>query len=342
MSDGPLLTVPRRRFLTGAAALGGLAALGAPAIVRAQGTKPRVYMMLFRGWEDACDGFRDYLIARGLDVQMTIGNADREGSNVPKLVAEAKAMRPDLVYIWGTNTAALALGPWDHPDPARYLTDIPVVFNIVTEPVGNGIIPSLEHPGRNATGTLYVVPIDIQLRTIASYKPFKRLGIIYNPLERNSILTVAALKPELDKIGGTLLDRPVPVADGEPVSEGMSTMIKQLKDDGADWLYIPPDTFLQQHRNLLTNGALQCGLPAFTSTEPYIRDGNALFGLVCRYYNIGQFTGRKAEQILREGAKPEDLPVETLNRFSLLVNMRAANKLKLYPPMNMLRYAEAV
>jgi len=341
VSAGPLLTLPRRRFLTGAAALGGLA-LGAPAIVRAQSARPRIYMMLFRGWEDACDGFRDYLVSRNLDVEMTIGDADRESAAVPGLVAAAKAMRPDLVYIWGTNTAALALGPWDAPDPDRYITDIPAVFNIVTEPVGNGIIQSLEHPGRNATGTLYVVPIDIQLRTIASYKPFRRLGIIYNPLERNSILTVGALKTELAKLGGTLLDRPVPVVDGEPVATGMSAAVKQLKDDGADWLYIPPDTFLQQHRNLLTNSALQVGLPAFTSTEPYIRDANALFGLVCRYYNIGQFTGRKAEQILREGAKPGDLPVETLNRFSLLVNMRAATKLNLYPPMNMLRYAEAV
>jgi putative ABC transport system substrate-binding protein len=341
MSPAPLVMLPRRRFLAGAAALGGLA-LGAPAIVRAQGSRPRIYMMLFRGWEDACDGFRDYLISRGLDVEMTIGNADREAGAVPGLVAAAKALRPDLVYIWGTNTAALALGPWDAPDPTPYLTDIPAVFNIVTEPVGNRIIPSLEHPGRNATGTLYVVPIDIQLRTIASYKPFKRLGIIYNPLERNSILTVDALKTELAKLGGELIESPVRIADGEPVVAGLSELVKRLKDDGADWLYIPPDTFLQQHRNLLTNSALQAGLPAFTSTEPYIRDSNALFGLVCRYYNIGQFTGRKAEQILREGAKPSELPVETLNRFSLLVNMRAANKLKLYPPMNMLRYAEAV
>ena len=333
----------RRKFLIqGAGALGGLALAGAPAIVRAQGSRPRIYMMLFRGWEDACDGFRDYLISRGLDVEMTIGDANRESSAIPGLVAAAKAMKPDLVYVWGTNTAALALGPWDAPDPTRYLTDVPAVFNIVAEPVGNRIIPSLEHPGRNVTGTLYVVPIDIQLRAIASYKPFKRLGIIYNPLERNSILTVEALKTELAKLGGELIDSPVPVIDGEPVSVGLSDLVKQLKDNGADWLYISPDTFLQQHRNLLTHSALEVGLPAFTSTEPFIRDSNALFGLVCRYYNIGQFTGRKAEQILREGAKTGDLPVETLNRYSLLVNMRAANRLKLYPPMNMLRYAEAV
>ena len=68
---------------------------------------------------------------------------------------------------------------------------------------------------------------------------------------------------------------------------------------------------------------------------------NALVGLVCRYYNIGAFTAFKAEQILAQGRPASSIPVETLNRFSLIVRFQTAQSLRFYPPMSMVRYAEA-
>ena len=321
----------------------GLAALATPTILRASPDRPRIYMMLYRGWEDACDGFRDYLRSRGIDAELIIRNADESVARVPAMVAEAKAMRPDLVYVWGTSTTRAALGRWDEPDPATYLDDIPAVFNIVIDPVGNQIVPALDHPGRNATGTLYVVPIDIQLRSIASYKPFKRIGITYNPLERNSVLTADHLREALPKFGAELVAAPVGLdAKGAPDAGTLADRVHELAAQRCDWLYIAPDTFLQLYRAVLMDTALAAGLPTFTSTEPFIRGANGLFGLVCRYYSVGQFTARKAEQILREKMRPADIPIEALNRFSLLVNMKVARQLDLYPPMSMLRVLETV
>ena len=60
-----------------------------------------------------------------------------------------------------------------------------------------------------------------------------------------------------------------------------------------------------------------------------------------RYYAVGQFTGYKAEQILN-GADPATIPVEPLARFSLIVNLHTATRLKFYPPLSLLRYAETV
>ena len=329
----------RRRSVLRAAA--GL--LATPALVRAETGRKRIYMMLYRGWEDACDGFRDYLRAQGLAADFIIRSADQTVAKVADMVAEAKSMQPDLVYIWGTGTAIAALGPWDRPDPARNITDIPAVFNIVIDPVGNGIVRSLEHTGRNATGTTYVAPILVQLRTMASYKPFKRIGIVYNPQEQNSVQTVASLRAALPELGGELVDRPVAMnAAGAPDPSSIPDKLRELVAAGCDWLYIAPDTFLLLHRALLTQTAVSLRLPSFAPTELYIRDGDALFGLVCRYYNIGQFTGLKAEQILRGGKPADSIPVETLGRFNLLGNMRAAKALELYPPLSMLRVLETV
>jgi len=315
---------------------------GSPALLHA-GQRRRIAMILFRGWEDACEGFRAYLDSRGLDAELIVRDVDRDRSRIPGIVAEVKEMRPDLVYVWGTTTAVETLGPWDAPDRDRFITDIPAVFNIVTEPVGNGIIRSLAEPGRNATGTLYIVPVDIQLRAMASYLPFRKIGLVYNPQERNSLLTIAGLEEQAPVMGFELMALPATLdGAGRPSGDSIPGLLEQIARWGADWLYIPPDSFLQANRAVLTDTALALGLPSFTSTEPYIRTAGALFGLVCRYYTIGQFTAAKAERILRDGVPPAAIPVETLNRFSLLVNMDAARRLDRFPPMNILRIAEVV
>ena len=70
--------------------------------------------------------------------------------------------------------------------------------------------------------------------------------------------------------------------------------------------------------------------------------GAALTGLVSRYYSVGQLAGAKALVILVAGKSPAQVPVETLKRFSLLVNMQVARSLRLYPPIDMLNYAEVI
>ena len=64
--------------------------------------------------------------------------------------------------------------------------------------------------------------------------------------------------------------------------------------------------------------------------------------LISRYYSLGQLTAYKAEQILVDGVAPEAIPIETLKRFSLIINMPLARELKLYPPLAMLNYAEVI
>lgn len=333
--------LPGRRVVLGAA--GGLAVLGAPTILRAAVDRPRIYMMLYRGWEDACDGFRDYLRTRGVDADLIIRSADQSVARIPDMVAEANAMRPNLVYIWGTSTATAALGRWDEAESDKRLTSIPAVFNIVINPVGNNIVPSLAHPNRNATGTLYVAPIDVQLRTIASYRPFRRLGITYNPLERNSVLTVETLREAMPQFKAELITAPVGLTpEGLPDPASIPDRVRSLAAQGCDWMYVAPDTFLLIHRTVLMDTALAAGLPSFTSTEPFIRGASGLLGLVCRYYSVGQFTAQKAEQILRNKQSPGSIPIEPLDRFTLLVNMNVAHQLKLYPPMSMLHTLETV
>lgn len=336
-----MMRIDRRRLL-----VAGSAAVAVPYLSRAhaEGRPPRIYMMLFRGWEEACDGFRDFFKSREIAVDLIVRDARQTRAGIDEMVREAKQMRPDLVYLWGTTTAVVALGPWNTTETDRYITDIPCVFNIVTEPVANGIVQSLENPGRNATGTLYIVPADIQMRTMAAYRPFKRFGAVFSPLETNSIQMLRAMQQVASDTGTILMERPLAMEPGTRVISvpSLRDNLAALKAEGAEWIYIPPDTALQDRRMELTEMALELGLPTFAASERFVSFANALTGLVCRYYNIGQFTAYKANRILRQGRRPQDIPVETLNRFSFMINMRTANRLKFYPPLRMFRYAETV
>jgi putative ABC transport system substrate-binding protein len=122
--------------------------------------------------------------------------------------------------------------------------------------------------------------------------------------------------------------------------EGAPQMIRDLKALKAEWLYLPPDSYLgTQAKQFVIPAAMEAGLPTFASTEQLMETG-ALSGLVSRYHSIGQFTAYKVEQILLNRIPASRVPVETLTRFSLQVNLQTAEALKLPPPLPMFNYAE--
>lgn len=317
-------------------------ALAAPGVARAQNRPRRILMLLFRGWEEACDGFRDYFAVRHRPVDLIVRNAQEDLTRVPDMVREAQAMQPDLVYLWGTTLAMAALGPWDAHDPARHLTGMPVVFNIVTDPVRNRVVRTRTEPGRPVTGTEYIAPVAVQLGAMASYRPFRRAAALFNPREGNSVVTLEDMNELLAARGATLDRLPVPLVEGRPQADAIPGLVARAREGGAEWLYIPPDTFLNEHRVALTAAALREGLPSFSASERFVAFANALAGLVSRYYSVGAFTAFKAEQILFGGVAPGAIPVETLSRFSYLVRMDTARQLRAYPPVSLLRIAEAV
>jgi putative tryptophan/tyrosine transport system substrate-binding protein len=274
-------------------------------------------------------------------VELIIRDAALDKSKLPGFVAEAKALKPDLVFTWGTTVSEEMLGRYDSVDPDKNITDIPAVFAVVSQPVG-GVVPSLESSGRNITGTLYLVSVETHVNLIQSYRPIKRLGMIYNPMERNSQVWAAQLSAAGKAAGIDVVTLPVDVANGEPVASTIPEKVAELKAARVDFLYIPPDTFLVIHRDALTQAALDLKVPTFAAAENPVITSKALFGGVYRYYTVGQLTAYKAEQILVRKIPPKDIPVEAPRRLSVLINMPVVRQLGLYPPMNLLGIAEVI
>jgi putative tryptophan/tyrosine transport system substrate-binding protein len=320
--------------------------IAAPAATRADppaaGARPfRILAIAYRGRTDVERGFADYLAERHIPVEIDYRDLALDTKRLPGLVDEIRRTRPDLILTWGTPVTLGIAGPWDRTDPQRHILDIPIVFAVVAAPVSAHIVPDLRSSGRNLTGVSHVAAIAIQIQAMSAYRPFHSLGTIYTPTEPNSQAVLEELRALGRRQGFAVQARPFRIdSAGRASADDARALIQGIKRAGAQWLYLPPDSFLtQQARASVLPAALDAGLPTFASTEALMSAG-ALAGLVSRYYTVGQFAAYKAEQILVGKVQPRRIPVETLSRFSLQIDLRVARRLNLLPPLGMLNYAE--
>ncbi len=340
----------RRAWITAAVA----ATLPASALALANGQEPsarrtaarpyRIYAITFRGMTEVEKGFEEYFASRKIPVQITYRDLNRDATRMPGFLDEIRATRPDLIYTWGTSVTLGVLGPYDGVNPKQHITDIPVVFTLVASPTLAKIVSAQEPVSRpNVTGVIHVAPVAAQLKGMAAYRPFKTLGVLYTPTEKNSVAVLEEIRKLGRERGFDTVERTFRLdANRKVIADGAADLVRELKEGKAQWLYLPPDSFLGTlAQDVIIPAAMEAGLPTFASTEQLMQAG-ALTGLVSRYYSVGQFTAHKAEQILVGKQAAATIPIETLKRFSYQVRISAAERLKLPPPLPMLNYAEII
>jgi putative ABC transport system substrate-binding protein len=301
-------------------------------------------MVLPREEQNLEAGFRDYLAKRGIPVRIEVVRFSGRDEDRAALVAQVRKLSPDLIYSWGTGTTLALAGKWDAPASSDSIRDVPIVFTEVTDPVGAGILKQLSPPGRNVTGVSHVAPLQVQMSALRSYRPFTKLGYIVNPKEPNTQLVLDALRKLAPSMKFEVVDEKVPLdAAGNPEANALPAIVQRIAAKKVDFLYIGPSTFLAfTNRDLLTQAALDAKLPTFCATESIVRRAKCMFGLFSNGSNVGRFAGFKAAQILADHVPVAKIPAETLQRFSLLVNMPVAKQLGLYPPLLLLDAAEVI
>ncbi|MEO0034737.1 MAG: hypothetical protein RLZZ501_760 [Pseudomonadota bacterium] len=321
----------------------GAAAAALPAPLRAAPPRHRVFVVLWRGPTDLDRGMRDYLARAGLPVEYILRDAGQSRDTLARIVAEIRATRPDLVYVVTTEATLGVLGTVDDPDGSDNVPpDIPVVFAAVGDPLAAGLVRSLPLSGRNATGVIHLAPVPVQYEAMLSLFTPKRIAVLYNEAESYGHGAVAQLRPLCDKSGIELVTETPLDGEGRPQAALIRPALARLAARKPDVLYLPSTSFFIPQAGAVTAAALDLGLPTFSGNEPMIRQGSALAGLVASFHEVGQFAGYKIERILTGQARAEAIPVESLSRFSLLINMRVARRLAVYPPITMLRYAEVI
>lgn len=153
-----------------------------------------VVMLLWRGMTQAEQGFVDEM-NQSDNIRITILDADKNRQTLAKHINSLDGLEPDLIYTFGTTITLSLLGSTNAPTEFNNSGTIPVVFNIVSDPIGSKIVDSVDSTQRaqNYTGISHIVPYEVQLNVIKELGSINTVGIVFNPLENNSQIAANTL-----------------------------------------------------------------------------------------------------------------------------------------------------
>ncbi|KAA0677758.1 ABC transporter substrate-binding protein [Azospirillum brasilense] len=234
-------------------------------------------------------------------------SAQGNPATAAQIARQFAGARPDVIVPISTPSAQAVVAS---------TRDIPVVFTAVTDPVGAQLVRSLDKPGANVTGVSDMAPVAAHVALIREIVPsVKRLGVLYNAGEPNSVSLVKALKDEAQKAGLTVVEATATKsADAQPAARSLVGK--------ADAIYVPLDNTVVSALESVVAVGQQAKLPVFSAdTDSVARGTVASIGF--DYRQVGRQTGEVVVRILK-GEKPGDVPVTFAKGTDLFVNPKSA------------------
>lgn len=195
---------------------------------------------------------------------------------------------------------------------------IPVVFTAVTDPVQAQLTPSWEASGTNVTGVSDVLELDKQIELIKEIVPeVKKIGMVYNPGEANSVAVVEAFKKLLPEHGLELVEAAAPrTVDVRNAALSLAGKV--------DVIYTNTDNNVVSAYEALAKVGNDTKTPLIASDTDSVKRG-AIAALGVDYRDLGQQTGRIVVRILN-GEAPGSIAPQTSENLQLFINVTAAEK----------------
>jgi putative ABC transport system substrate-binding protein len=191
---------------------------------------------------------------------------------------------------------------------------IPVVFAAVSDPVGAGLVTSLEAPGANITGTSDYLDTAAVLNLIFAANPdAKKIALLYNPSEDASTVPIAAAKEILGAKGVEIKEY-----TGTNASEVMQAA-DAIVGDEMDAVFTPTDNTIMSAELSIYEKLAEAKIPHYTGADSFALNG-AFLGYGVDYANLGRETGDMIAAILLDGAKPAETAVKTFDNGTATVN----------------------
>jgi len=324
----------RREFIT---LLGGAAAW--PLAARAQqGERVRRIGLLMAAADDREGQARVTALKQGLqelgwtdgrNIQIETRFAGADTGRIRAHAAELVALAPDVLVGHATpGTRALR----------QAISSIPIVMVAVNDPVEQGFVSSLAHPGGNITGFALInfQMVGKWLEMLKEAAPgISRAALMFNPDTASSYYVyLRSFQAEPRSIAVEVAE--APVRNTAEIEEA----IAKLGREPGRGLIVPPDAFTVLHHQLFIRLAQQHRLPAVYAYQTYVSEG-ALMSYGPDVYDLFRRSASYLDRILK-GAKPADLPVQQPTKFELAINLKTAKALGLQIPDKLLALADEV
>jgi putative ABC transport system substrate-binding protein len=331
--------IARREFMT---LLGGAAAT-CPRAARAQqaATKPSRIGLLVTGALDSAelqailDAFRQGLGERGYvegqNIAIEYRAADGKIERFPELATELVRSQPDLIVASNTPAARAA---------KEATSTIPIVVPVMGDPVGDGLVASLSRPGGNITGMTFLGPelATKRLELLKQALPtISRVAALWHPGAYGES-TMREMMRKMEAAAGTLSVQLqlVEVREAAEFDQAFLSMVRER----ADALIVLPSPMFFSERRHIVDLATRHRLPSIAMARELAELGGLMaYGASIR--DLFRRAGVYVDMIL-QGAKPADLPVQQPIKFELVINLKTAKALGVDVPPTLLALADEV
>lgn len=271
-------------------------------------------------------GFIDRMQELGYtDVVYDIQSAQNDLGTATTIAQKFANDNLDLILAIATQTAQAT---------AHVIKDVPILITAVTDPVEAGLVESLERPGTNVTGTSDLTPVRMQLELLQELVPsVRRVGIVYNAGEVNSVIQVNLAKDAAQQLGLTIVE--ATAANASEVMQAAQSLVGRV-----DALYVQTDNTVVSALESVVLVAERNRLPLLVGEESSVELGG-LATLGIDYYKLGQQTADIAHRVL-QGENPAEIPIEYQEEMSVVINLAAARRMNVTIPQSILDRAARV
>ena len=253
---------------------------------------------------------------QGITINVKYDNCNADANVMNQIIANFAADNVDLM-VGVATPVAMAM------QSATEDSKTPVVFAAVSDPVGAGLVASLEEPGSNVTGSSDNLDTNSVMNLIFAQNPdAKKIGLLYDVGQDSSTAAIEHAKTYLDDKGVEYVERTATTA------EEVALAAQALVSDGVDAVFTPTDNTIMKAELAIYETFADAGIPHYTGADSFALNG-AFLGYGVDYANLGRETADMIASILTEGKDPATTPVITFDNGTATVNTEICEKLGL-------------
>jgi len=278
--------------------------------------------------DDVERGVMDAIQAAGIKAKFDCQNANGDVNTANQIAVQFRDEKVD-VAVGIATPIAIAL--------ANTMKTTPVVFGTVTDPLGAGLVTTLEHGEGNVTGMSDELPSVEHIKLFKEITGIKTLGYIYTASEDNSLSGLELVKKGCAEAGLELVTQAI--SNSSEVKQAAEAIVNRV-----DGIYLTTDNTVFSALPSLVNVFNKAKKPIFSGDVTGAKQGGCFMASGFNYYKAGYATGEMVVQILN-GTKPSEIPVRFMTKPSdsdLLFDLDVAKACGITIPENYLKQASFI
>lgn len=250
----------------------------------------------------------------GIEFRIDYQNCNADAGIMNQIISDFIAEDKDLMVAIATP---VAMGMQAATEEKK----IPVVFAAVSDPLGAGLVESLDLPGDNLSGTSDFLDTSAVLNLIMALDPeIKKVGLLYDAGQDASSLPIADARKIFADLGIEIVEK-----TGTNVSE-IQLAVQALISEKVEAVFTPTDNTVMEAQLTIYEDLIEAGIPHFTGADSFALNG-AFLGYGVDYANLGKETANMIYDVLAKGENISSMPVKTFDNGTATINAETCSLL---------------